>query len=251
MIENRTSVAVAATAVSLTVAGWELASRLAWISPLFFPPPTRIIETVVLLCASGRMPTAITVTLSRLIAGGSAGALFGTVSGWALGSNPPLRAAIDPMVAALHPLPKLALFPLFLVFLGVGEQSRIALVAVATFFPMLVSVMHGVLQIDKLYFEIAKSYGSSRWIILTRVVVPGSLPAVMTGLRVSINTALVVVIAVEMLSSQSGLGFMAWMAWQTMRVHELYAVLVVIAALGVIFNAILSIGSRRLGPWQR
>jgi len=121
---------------------------------------------------------------------------------------------------------------------------------VAVFFPMLINTMAGVRQISPIYFEVAKNYGASLFKVLTRVVVPGSLPLVLTGTRLALNTALVLTIAVEVVAAQEGLGEMIWFAWQTLRTEELYATLIVIAALGISFNLILQRLTARLVPWQ-
>jgi len=228
----------------------ELAVRVGWLRSLFFPAPSRWIETLFRMAAAGRLWPALGATLYRLLAGVLLGGGGGMVLGWLMGALRPVRVVLDPLVAALHPLPKLALFPLFLVTLGIGESSKIALVTLAAVFPMLLSVMAGVLQIDGLYLDVALTHGASRMLILRRVILPGSLPMVLTGLRLALNGALVVVIAVEMLSAQRGLGAMVWLAWQTMRIQALYAVLLVIAALGLGFNWLLRRLADRLTPWQ-
>ena len=193
---------------------------------------------------------ALAASLFRLAAGILFGTAIGSVLGFAMGAYRPIRVVLDPFVAALHPIPKLAIFPLFLITLGLGESSRIAVIVSASLFPMLLSVMNGVLQINRFYFEIAASYGASKKMMLLRVILPGSLPSFFSGLRLALNTSLVLVIAVEMLSADDGLGALVWMAWQTMRINETFAVLIVIAVLGLIFNNVVYIMCRRLIPWQ-
>ena len=237
--------------VAVCVLGaWELASRVGWIRPLFFPPPSRAVASLYRMAVTGALWPSLGATLSRLLLGVLLGAGAGAAIGWIMGALRPVRLALDPLVAVLHPLPKLALFPLFLVVLGIGESSKIALVALAAFFPMLLSVMAGVMQIGRLYLEVASSCGASGLLTLRRVILPGSLPMLITGLRLALNTGLVVAIAVEMLSAQRGLGAAVWFAWQTMRTHELYAILLVVGALGLGVNWLLGVLAARLVPWQ-
>jgi len=230
--------------------GWEIAAQAGWISDLFFPAPTLIVVTLVEMLGSGDFWISICMTLYRLIAGVAAGAGVGLVLGWLMGAERPVRVALDPIVAVLHPMPKLAIFPIFLIIFGIGETSRITLIALAAFFPMLLNTLAGVQQIDRAYWEVATNYGAGWKAMLLQVVVPGSLPMALTGLRLALNNALVVAIAIEMLSAHKGLGAHLWMAWQTLRTEELYATLILIGMLGLAFNGMVQTMTRRLLPWH-
>ena len=229
---------------------WEIAARSGWISGLFFPAPSIILFTLGEMALSGKLWSALNITLYRLGMGLILGAGSGLLLGWLMGANRAARVTLDPIVAALHPLPKLALFPIILVLLGIGEASKIALVAMASFFPLVINTLAGVQQIDHTYWEAAANFGARRGALLRRVILPGSLPMVMVGLRLALNSGLVVTIAVEMLSAREGLGAMIWLAWQTLRTEELYAVLVIIGVIGLLGNAVLTFISGRLVPWQ-
>jgi len=139
---------------------------------------------------------------------------------------------------------------LILVVFGIGEASKIAIVAISTFFPMLINTMAGVRQISPIHFEVAENYGANRFHTFTHVVVPGSLPLIIVGARLSLNTALVLTIAVELLTAREGLGAMIWLAWETFRTEELFASLIVIALLGFSFNRILRYLNQRFLPWH-
>src|SRR5690606_6881689 len=128
----------------------------------------------------------------RLGAGVLIGGTAGLLLGWAMGASRPLRVAGEPLVAALHPLPKLAIFPIMLVLLGIGEASKIALVALTAFFPMVINTMAGVQQIDRAYWDAAANYGATGRALVRRVIIPGSLPLALVGLRLAVNGALVV-----------------------------------------------------------
>ncbi len=229
---------------------WEIAARAGWISPIFFPPPSTILVTLGRMVVTGALWPALTITLYRMVLGVALGGVAGLLLGWLMGASRSVRVVADPVVAALHPLPKLAMFPIFLVLLGIGEASKVALVAFAAFFPMLLSTLAGVQQIDRTYWEAAINYGATGTALLRRVILPGSLPMVFTGLRLALNGALVVTIGVEMLSAREGLGARIWLVWQTLRTEELYAILIVIALCGLAGNALLSYAARRLVPWQ-
>ena len=178
--------------------------------------------------------------------GGIPGMVLGLLMGW----SRRLRIVIDPLIAAAHPIPKIAILPLIMIVFGIGESSKVIVVAVAVFFPMLINTMAGVRHIHPIHFEVAQNYGAGLIKVFTRIVVPGSLPMVLTGARLALNIALLLTIAVELVAAQEGLGAMIWFAWQTMRTEELYASLIVIAALGIGFNLLLQSLTKHLIPWR-
>lgn len=239
-----------ATVCLAGLVAWDLTARAGWISPLFFPPPSLVLITLVRMMGARDFWPAFGLTLYRLVVGVVIGGGAGLLLGWVMGASRPVRVALEPIVAALHPLPKLAIFPIFLVLLGIGETSKIALVALTAFFPMLINTLAGVQQIDRTYWEVAANYGAAGGALVRRVVLPGSLTMALTGLRLAVNGALVVTIAVEMLSARQGLGARIWLTWQTLRMEELYATLVTISVLGLASNAVLSLGRKYLIPWQ-
>ena len=167
-----------------------------------------------------------------------------------LGESARMRAFVDPFIATFHPIPKIAMLPFIMMVFGVGEASKIVVVAVAVFFPMLLTTMSGVRQIQEAYFDIASAYGATRWQTFVHVVLPGSLPFTLTGLRIAYNIALVMALAIEIATARLGLGKMIWLAWETMRIENLYATLAVIATLGVSFNLFLTWLTARLVPWR-
>lgn len=229
---------------------WEILARTSLISPLFFPAPTSTLRTLFEMILNGKLIPHITATLTRLAVGVVLGCLPGYILGLFMGWLPPLRQAIDPIVAALHPIPKIAIFPLILIIFGLGETSKIVAIAVAAFFPMLINSMAGVRQINPIYFEVTRNLNASVWKTFTSVIVPGSLPVVLSGTRISINVAMVITIAVELVAAQEGLGVLTWFAWQTLRIQVLYATLIVLAALGILINTLLHRVSHTLTPWQ-
>jgi NitT/TauT family transport system permease protein len=229
---------------------WELAARAGVISTTFFPPPTRIWSSLVEITANGDLPAATGATLLRfavgLVSGSITGALLGLMMGW----WEPLRSFVDPFVAAAYPLPKIAIFPLLMIIFGLGEGSKFVAIALGAFFPMLITSLVGVQQINKVYFEVAKNYGAAGTRILTHILLPGSLPSLLAGLRLATNSAFVIAISVELVAARSGLGVLLWFGWETFRVSELYAVLVVISILGMLFNFAVARLTAVAAPWM-
>ncbi len=234
----------------LFLAIWELLERTGSISKLFFPAPTRIAEALVKVVGSGDLLEHLAATLSRLVLGFLLGAIPGLLFGFAMGWSRRVRAILDPFIAAIHPIPKLAIFPLIMIIFGLGELSKVVAIAISAFFPVLINSMTGVRELNPVYFDVAHNYGAGRWKTFTRVVIPGSLPTVLSGIRIGVNMAMVITIAVELLSANNGLGVMIWFAWQTFRIEDLYVSLFLTAFLGILINLFLHQVTKKLVPWS-
>lgn len=228
---------------------WEVASRAELLHSAFVPAPSAIAGALGDSVRRGELTSHLLATLSRVAAGLALGGGAGFLLGLTLGAFRRARAVMDPFVAAVHPIPKLALLPLLMLLLGLGEWPKIVVIAAASFFPMLLNTIAGVRQINGVHFDVARVYGASRLQLLTRVMFPGSVPMVLTGLRLAANVAFLSAIAVEMVYSQRGLGALIWLSWQVLRVDALYATLAVIALVGIVLNAVLQWAARRGAPW--
>ncbi len=241
-------------ALILVVSGllmWEWQVRAGNISALFFPAPLVIIRTLVQRFANGEWLSHLLATLSRLVLGFTIGSTTGLVLGVSMGWSRRLRVVADPLLAAAHPVPKIAVLPLVMILFGIGETSKIVLIAVTAFFPMVINTMVGVRQINPLYFEVVRNYGAPPLKVFRRIIIPGSLPLILTGLRLALNVSLLITIAVELVTAQQGLGALIWLAWETLRTEELYASLTVIAALGIIMNVLIQRLTSTILPWKK
>lgn len=229
---------------------WELLSRSGRVNTLFFPAPTAIAATLAEMISSGELAEDFIPTFRRMLSGFAIGAGTGLILGLLMGWSKRLRVAFDPIIAALHPVPKIALLPIILIIFGFGESSRIVMVSIAAFFPMLINSMAGVTQINPTYFEVTKNYGASQWKVFWRVVLPGSLPMILTGARLALTLALTITIVVEIRFGNVGLGTVIWLAWETLRTKQLYAVVGVLSALGMSINFTLLGLKKILVPWH-
>lgn len=229
---------------------WEWLIRAGRISPLFFPPPTEIVRDFVKMLKGGELSLHLRATAIRLTLGFLLGGIPGLFLGWIMGLSNSLRNFVDPIIAALHPIPKISILPLFMILLGIGELSKVVVIAVAAFFPMLINTMAGVRQINPIHFDVATSYRASWMQKFKKIVFPASLPLVMVGIRLAANAALLLTIAVELITAQEGLGSIIWLSWQTLRTENMYISLVVIALFGIGMNLLLQYFTRVLIPWQ-
>lgn len=229
---------------------WEVASRLGWLDARFFPAPSAILHHLAFEIPPVELWNHIRATLLRVAAGYFLGTTLAVVLGVAMGLIAPLRNALYPLVAALYPIPKIAVLPLIMLIFGIGEMSKIVVVAVGSFFLVLLNTLRGVDDLNPVYRDLAQVYRLPRHRYIYSVVLPGSLPAVFTGLRLALGYSLVIVVAAEFSGANHGIGYMIWQAWETFSIKTMYAGIAVIAILGVLFSWSLDALERRLVPWR-
>ncbi len=230
---------------------WEIGARLGLIDTRFFSSPTLIARQFVVLSRSGEIWLNIGVSLRRLGIGFLAGGIPAIVLGIAMGLSRSVRAAIDPLIAATYPLPKSAIFPLILLIFGLGESSKIVMVALGVFYPLIINTMSGVMQIERIYLDVGKNFGASRRQMFYTVALPGALPSIFAGIKLGVGMGLVLIAISEMIGADSGLGYMIWNAWQTLSVETMYVGLVVIAFIGYVLTLFLDEVEQWLLPWKR
>lgn len=233
--------------ILLTV--WEVLVRTGLHTGLFLPAPSAILSSLGGMIVDGTLGKHLVLTVTRIVMGLFGGATVGLVLGLAMGMSNRLRRAVDPLVAALHPIPRLAFFPLLIVVFGVGEASKLAAVSLGAFFPMLLNTVAGVRGMNPVHLELGRSYGATRRQMFLHVLLPGSLPLMLTGLRLSSNVAFHATIGVEMVGSRTGIGSLLWLSWQTFSIDQLYATLTVIAALGIGLASLIRWITVRGAPW--
>ena len=229
---------------------WEVAGRIGLLNPLFFPVPSLIIMEFFSMVRTGEIQDNLSITLLRIGAGFLIGAVSGLFIGLWMGTSEKVRILLDPIISATYPIPKLAIFPLLMVIFGIGELSKIMAIAIGCFFIVVFNTVAGVRNINKVYFEVAKNYGASRSKVFSRVVIPASLPMIFNGIRIALGMCLIIVVGVEFLSANHGIGAMIWYAWQTFDIEKLYVGIFICAILGVVFTVILKLLEKRIIPWM-
>ncbi len=240
-----------ATLVAMVILlAWEAAARGQLIAVLYFSMPSQILSAGARMFSSGVLIEHLAPSLGRMGFGMLVGGVPGLLLGLGMGASRRLRLIVDPLIAAVHPIPKIAVLPLIMVIFGVGEPSKVIVAAMGAFFPLVINAMAGVSQINAIHFDVARNCGAQPWQIFLRVIWPGSKPLVLAGLRLALNTTLLLTVAVEMVSANRGLGAMIWMAWTTLRVEEIYLSLSFITLIGLLINMALHFLSRWLIPWQ-
>lgn len=242
--------AISAVIALLAVVLWETASRAGWISPLIIPSPTAIARALVEQIASGELAPHLLLTLYRVVSGILIGGSVGVVAGLLLGMSQGARFVADPFISAIHPIPKIAILPVIMVVLGIGDASRIAAISLSVFFPMMIHTMNGVRQINGTHLDVARNYGATGVNLFRRVVLPGSLPMILSSLRIAVNLALLITISVEIAGANRGLGSLIWISWEVMRIDAVYATLFIIMLLGLSLNILVRMLSEAVAPWM-
>jgi ABC-type nitrate/sulfonate/bicarbonate transport system permease component len=259
----------------LLLALWEMTVRLKWLDARFFPAPSTVAVALWDLVTKGELlgpfwllPGRVSagdwtgvmkvfkeghlwVSLFRIFGGFLLGAVPGIILGVIMGMNRTIRVAFDPVISAVYVLPKIAILPLVMLVFGIGEVSKIVIVGIASFFLVLINTTAGVRDIEPIFLEAGTNYGANRWQMFTHVIIPGALPIIFTGLRLSLGTALIVIIAAEFVAAKYGLGYLIWFSWQTLLTENMFAGLVVVMILGALFTSGLQAIERWLMPWQR
>jgi ABC-type nitrate/sulfonate/bicarbonate transport system permease component len=230
---------------------WEAVVRLGWLDARFVPPPSAVVARFVDLVQTGVLWTDVSITLFRVAAGYTLGVLPGIAIGLLMAMFKPLRYVLDPLVAAIFPIPKIALMPLLLLAFGIGEMSKVVLVAIATFFPVLISTYAGAANIENIYLDAAKNFGANAGMMFREVVFFGALPQIFAGLRLALGTSFLVIVAAEFVSADTGIGQLIWSSWQVLQVDRMFVGIVLIGVLGVVSTSILQEIERRLLPWRK
>lgn len=229
---------------------WEGLVRARALDERFFPAPTAIASTFVQLIGSGELIGHVWTSLRRIAIGFVIGAVPALLLGIVMGLSRLVRAAVKPMIGALYPIPKTAIFPLLLLIFGIGEASKYAIVAIGVFFLVLINTMAGVLSIEPVYLDAGKNFGAGRWALFRTVALPGALPLIFTGLRLGWGNALLLIVVAEMIGARSGIGAFIWNAWQTFQVERMYVGLVVISFIGYVSFLVIDELQRWLIPWK-
>jgi NitT/TauT family transport system permease protein len=232
----------------ILIAEW--GTQSGWISALTLPKPTDVLETFHELYESGLLFQHLGPSLSRLLVGATIGALIGISVGVLIGLFSYIRSGLVPLVAAIFPIPKIALLPLFVIWFGIGEGSKYALIAFGTFTPTVVATYGAVDNVDRTLIRMGQSFGLSWWSIVYKIVLPGAMPGILSGLRISLAIAIILLVAAEMLGAEYGIGAYILEAGSLYDLERLFAGVVILSLLGVIMSAIIGLAERHLLGWR-
>lgn len=233
---------------------WELATRVGVLDERFFPSPTGILAHSVDYFTDPQLRAELFGNLAqsgvRLGLGFVLGSAAGLLVGLAMGLHPVTRYALNPVISALYPLPKLTLFPLMIIFFGIGNMSMIALVALGVFFMVGISTTSGVIYSDPIYRDVASAFQLPRLLRLRVITLPAAIPSVISGLRLGFGQALIIVVSTEFVTGDTGIGYLIWNSWQVLNVPVMFLGLAIVGLTGWLVSAGISLLGRLLAPWE-
>ncbi len=234
----------------LFIAAWEMAVRTRVLDWRFFPAPSAILEAFSGMIASGELLPHVTASLRRVLLGFLVGAVPAIALGLVMGLSRWVRAAVNPLIAATYPIPKSAMVPLVMLIFGLGDASKVALVAIGVFYLVLINTMTGVMNIEGLYLDVARNFGADRLRLFLTVALPGALPLIFAGLRLGMGIGLILIVVAEIVGARSGIGYFIWQSWQIFAVERMFVGLVVIALLGWVTALLFDRAESWLVPWK-
>ena len=229
---------------------WQAASDSGLLPSLFMPSPSAVLKALIVLWQDGTLVGHVTASLGRIVPGWLIGTAAGLAVGLAMGIFSAARAAGIPIVSALFPIPKIALLPLLILWFGIGEPSKIATIALGVFFPTTISAYTACDSVPRNLIRMGQSFGLPARDIVAKILLPGAMPGILAGFRISASVALLLVVAAEMIGAQQGIGAFVLMAGSLMQTDQLLAGVVMLSALGLLIAWGLGMLERAMLKWR-
>ena len=229
---------------------WELIVWRGWSNGRLVPPPSKVFATIAELARSGELWLHIRATMTRVVLGFGFGVAAGTILGAISGYWGLARRMLDPTVQALRAIPSIAWVPLFILWLGIFETSKIALIAVGVFFPVYLGVMGAILSVDRKIVEVGRTFRLSGPAMIRRILLPAVLPAYVVSLRVGLGLGWMFVVAAEFMGASEGLGYLLIDGQQLGKPAQILAAIVIFAILGKTTDWLIEVGAAPFLRWQ-
>ncbi|MEA2887785.1 MAG: NitT/TauT family transport system permease protein [Bradyrhizobium sp.] len=237
-------------AIIATIGLWQLAGSAGWVNPLFLPAPSAIALAITKLAMSGALWHHVSVSVMRIATGWILGTVTGVIVGFAIGLSGLARGVGITFISALFPIPKIALLPLLILWLGIGEEPKIATIALGVFFSTAISVYSGVDQVPRNLIRMAQSFNVPFETIVRRVIWPGALPSILAGFRITASVALLLVVSAEMIGAEFGIGAFVLQAGNLMQTDQLLAGVVILSLFGLAVGRLINLLETRLLHWR-
>jgi ABC-type nitrate/sulfonate/bicarbonate transport system permease component len=237
-------------ALALVIAFWQLAGSAGWVNPLFLPAPLAIVRAIYQLAQSGALWKHLSYSIMRIGTGWILGTAAGVIVGFAIGLSSLARGVGITFISALFPIPKIALLPLLILWLGIGEEPKIATIALGVFFSTAISVYSGVDAVPRNLIRMAQSFNVPFHAIVRRVIWPGALPSILAGFRITASVALLLVVSAEMIGAEYGIGAFVLQAGNLMQTDQLLAGVVILSLFGLAVGKLINLLEVRLLHWR-
>jgi ABC-type nitrate/sulfonate/bicarbonate transport system permease component len=229
---------------------WELGCRFGVINSIALAPPSDAFGAIMDLVHTGMLWKHVGISLYRLIAGWTLGTLLGIGVGIVIGLFSLVRAGLLPLVSALFPIPKIALLPLFVVWFGIGEGSKVATILFGTFFPTVIATYSGIDNVDRNLVRMGQSFGLTWLSIVRKIIIPGALPAILSGFRISAAIAIVLLVAAEMIGAQYGIGAYILTAGAEFAIDKLIAGVALLSVIGLAIAWLIGRAEKYFLRWR-
>lgn len=229
---------------------WELAPRLGWVDAVFLPPISEVVHSGIALARDGSLWTHLADSLVRSLVGFGLAIIVAVPGGLILGWFRSVAKALEPLLEMFRCTPPLALLPVFILLLGIGESSKIALVFYSCSWPILLNTSTAVRNVDPLLIKSARTLGLSTRKLLWKVVLPAAVPTIFVGFRLAGALSLIALIAAEMLGAKAGLGYLIQYSQYNFQIPQMYAGILALAGVGMLFTQVLAALERRFSAWK-
>lgn len=230
---------------------WELVGRFVITNRLFFAPLSEVIESVVRMTAEGVLVNDFLVTGQEVLYGLVLAIVVGVIVGFLIGLSRPIRIMTQPWINALYATPLAALAPLFILWFGIGMESKVATAFISAVFPIIINSAAGIVTTDQNLINVSRSFGHSKGQVFVKVLLPSALAFIATGIRLAVGRALVGAVVAELFGAQAGLGFRILASGQAFQTANLLGAVLVLAVTGVVALTLVERLERRLAPWRR
>lgn len=220
------------------IGGWQLASSMGVLASDTLPSPLAVIQTGISTTKSGELPKNISISLYRATIGLLIGGSLGFVLGFLNGISNIARGLFDTTIQMFRNIPHVALIPLVILLLGIGESAKISLVAIGVMFPIYINTFHGIRSVDPELIEMGQSYGLNKRELFTKIIIPGALPTILMGLRYALGVMWTTLIVAETIAADSGIGYLATTAQDFMDMNTIILCIVIYALLGKLSDSI-------------
>ncbi|MEH7254420.1 ABC transporter permease [Neobacillus niacini] len=249
-LETKTPIYASFLGITGLLVIWQIICELGWVSPMALPSPISIVAAGWEMAVSGDLLENVLTSLVRILVGFVIGVFFGIIVGLLLGFSKWFEAIITPVFFSIYPIPKIALLPLIVLWLGIGETPKITIIALGVFFPIVVNTYSGVKNVDPILIKAAVSFGASKFSVIRKAILPASLPMIFAGLKLAASTSLLLLVAAEMIASDKGVGSMILHYGNLMITSNLMAGVIVLSILGLLFNRGIQWLENKLLPWK-
>ncbi|NTV25472.1 MAG: ABC transporter permease [Chlorobiaceae bacterium] len=234
----------------ILVVAWQALSDLGYIQPIILPPPSRVLATLWGMTTSGLLARHIGISVIRVLEGFGIAALLGLALGIGIGLSRTLDRMTGLLIQLIKPIPPIAWIPVAILWFGIGEQSKVYIIFLGAFFPVIINTIDGIRQTDHKLVEVARILEVSKSRFIWQVVLPGAFPTIMTGLRVGLMVAWMCVVAAELIAAGSGVGYLIMDARQLSQSDVVVVGMITIGVIGKLMDSLISLLEKRVITWK-